>query len=88
MTECDHHYVAQALEDTGSNAVDMMAATLEMVKIRVGTTYSPCNFRVNTIKGFFMLCGVFADEALVIVDSLLRDIPDKVKALRKVRKSY
>jgi hypothetical protein len=50
MTECDHHYVAQALEDTGSNAVDMMAATLEMVKIRVGTTYSPCNFRVNTIK--------------------------------------
>ena len=36
MTECDHHYIAEAVEGTGSNAVDMMVATLEMIKIRVG----------------------------------------------------
>ena len=36
MTECDHHYIAEAVEGTGSNSVDMMVATLEMVKIRIG----------------------------------------------------
>lgn len=40
MTSCDHSYVTEAVEGAGGDAVQMVVATLSMVKIRIGASFS------------------------------------------------
>jgi len=36
MTSCDHRYITEAVEGAGGNAVEMMVASLNSVRIRIG----------------------------------------------------